>query len=455
MLQLIHKHLHNRPGTIRSKVISLAGPSLIEMFLVTFVTMADMIMVGRLGTWAIAAVGLTNQPLFFALAIFLAINVGTTALVARSYGGGDLKTARDVAKQSLVVTLILGIIVAIIGVLAAEIVLTFMGAESEVITLGRIYFQIIFLGIVFTSLSMSAAAVLRGLGDTKTPMYINVMANILNVFLNYVLIYGKFGFPELGIMGAGIATTISRAASTLLFSYVLYNPTMSILYFTFKESYKLDFGIIKRIYKISNSAALEQFFLRGGQVIFSMVIAGLGTDIFAAHQIAMNIVALSFMPGQAFSMAAATLVGQCLGSGDCDGAEECGNEAKTLGIFVGGLTAFIFFIFGPQLASLYSDSPGVVLLAAQCLRIYALAQPAQSTQFILSGGLRGAGDTKYPLYSTALGIWFGRVLFSLFFINVLGMGLIGAWIALSIDQIGRSFFISKRFKKGAWKALTV
>lgn len=454
-MEILPKYLSCKTNEIRSKVIQLAGPSLIEMFLVTFVTMADMIMVGRLGTWAITSVGLTNQPLFFALAIFFAINVGTTALVARSFGSGDFVTAKEAAKQSLMATLVLGIVVSTIGYFLAPHILMFMGAERDVILRGTIYFQIIIIGLVFTSLSMSAAAILRGIGDTKKPMYINAFANIINVVFNYLLIYGKFGFPELGLMGAGIATTFSRMISTALFGIILYSPNRIQIPLYIKDTYRFDFHILSRIYKISKSSALEQFCLRGGQVVFSKIIAGLGTDTFAAHQIAMNIVALSFMPGQAFAMAAATLVGQNLGAKNYEGAEKCGMEAKNLGLIVAGVMAAVFFVFGPFLSSLYTDKPEVIVLSTLCLRIYAFAQPAQSTQFILAGGLRGAGDTKWPLISTATGIWIGRVLLSYLFMHTLGMGLAGAWLGLSLDQIGRSYFITYRYKLGSWKAITV
>jgi len=167
------------------------------------------------------------------------------------------------------------------------------------------------------------------------------------------------------------------------------------------------------------------------------------------------VLSLSFMPGQAFGMSATTLVGQSLGAKDPALAERCGYEARRLGMFVAALMSGVFFFLGPQIASLYTNDPEVIRQTALSLKIIALVQPMQSTQFILAGGLRGAGDTRWPLYSTFLGIWVGRVLLATLFVQVLGFGLWGAWLAMAMDQVGRSIFISYRFRLGRWKEIKV
>lgn len=439
---------------LTDKVATLAGPALVEMMLVSLVSMADMIMVGRLGPAAIASVGLTNQPMFFALAIFMALNVGTTAIVARAIGARDEKSACDAARQTFMITCLLGIAVSAIAFCSAPYILRFMNAEDDVLRVGVWYFKIVGLGLFFNTLAMAAGAVLRGAGDTKTPMKINMVANVINVVGNYALIYGKFGMPRLEVSGAALATTFSRFVAFVMFAVIIFGGKR-IVKLNLRDRWIFDFAIIQRIFRIGTNAALEQFVLRGGQVAFARVVATLGTTTFAAHQIALNVLSLSFMPGQAFGMSATTLVGQSLGAKDPDLAERCGYEARRLGMFVAGFMAFLFFFFGPQIASLYSTDPEVIRRAAMALKIIALVQPAQSTQFILAGGLRGAGDTKWPLYSTFLGIWVGRVLLSTLFISVLGFGLLGAWVAMAVDQLGRSAFISHRFKHGRWKEIRV
>ena len=439
---------------LTKKVFNLAGPSLAEMMLVSLVSMADMIMVGSLGPSAIASVGLTNQPMFFALAIFMALNVGTTAIVARSIGAGDVKGANDAARQTFMITVILGLAASALAYFSAPYVLRFMNAQEDVLQIGIPYFQVVGLGLLFNTLSMSAGAVLRGSGDTKSPMYINILANVINIAGNYTLIFGHFGMPRLGVTGAGLATTFSRFVAMLLFFFLIYSGKR-VVKLTLRDNYRFNWPLIQRISKIGSNAAIEQLVMRGGQIAFARVVAGLGTTTFAAHQIALNVLSLSFMPGQAFGMSATTLVGQSLGAKDPTLAERCGYEARRLGMIVASFMGLVFFFGGGWIASLYTSDPEVIKYSALALKIIALVQPAQSTQFILAGGLRGAGDTRWPMYSTIMGVWVGRVLLSILFVTYMGFGLVGAWAAMAIDQLGRSMFISYRFKTGHWKKIKV
>lgn len=451
------------PGTaeiasdLRRRVIALSGPALVEMFLMSLIGMADMIMVGRMGSQgpaAIAAVGLTNQPMFFIQAAFMALNVGATAIVARSIGARDRATACNATRQTLIVTIVMGLMTSLLGILISHSVIVLMGAEEEVIPLGTLYMQIVSAGMIFATITMAISAALRGAGDTKTPMKVNVTANIVNVIGNYLLIYGNFGFPRLGIAGAAIATSFSRFVACIMVLRVIYSGHF-ILHLSLKDSYRPDFPLIKRILRVGVPAAIEQFILRGGQLVFVRVVSSFGTVVFAAHQIGMNIQSLSFTPGQAFSIAATTLVGQGLGAKKTALAEKGAMEARRLGMIVSGCTALMFIFFSRQIASLYTSDPAVISRSAMVLKILALVQPAQSTQFILAGGLRGAGDTKWPLYSTFIGIWVVRVALGYFFAVVLNLELLGAWMAMAMDQLARAAIIYARFKAGKWKRVAV
>ncbi len=439
---------------IRARVLGLAGPALVEMFLVSFVSMADMMMVGRVGPAAVTSVGLTNQPMMFFQAVFMALNVGTTALVARSIGAGDHRLTNEAARQTLIFTTILGLLMSAVAYLGAGWVMRFMGAEQDVIEIGVPYFQAMGLGLIFNTLSMAAAAALRGAGDTKSPMTVNITSNVLNLIGCYTLIYGHFGAPALGVLGAGISTTLSRAVGTVLFLYLMFSGGRGI-HIGLRDKYRIDWSIMRRIFAVGFPTGIEQVILRGGQVTFARVVAGLGTVGFAAHQIGMNILNLTFMPGQAFAIAATALVGQNLGAGDPEGAEKCAAEARRIGLLVAGSMAVMLFFFGRYLAWMYTNDATVMASTALVLKIYALCQPAQSTAFILAGALRGAGDTKWPLYATAGGVWFLRVALAALFINVFDWGLVGAWLGMAGDQLGRTAVISSRFKSGRWKLARV
>ena len=438
----------------RKVVWRLAAPTLAEMLLVSLVGMADMIQVGRLGAAAITSVGLTNQPVMLLQSVFQALNVGTTAMVARFIGMGKSKEASDTLKQTFYVTILLGLIVSLFAGSFGSLILKFMGAEPDVIAIGTPYFRVVGFGFIFNAIAMAIASALRGAGDTRTPMTVNLVANLINITGNAILIWGLFGFPRWGVFGAGVATTFSRFVSAAWF-FIIAVKGEKRLHLNLKERYKPDRQILGRIYQIGLPAAMEQMVLRTGQVMFAKVVSSLGTITFAAHQVAMNILSLTFMPGQAFATSATTLVGQYLGAKRPDDAERCANTSRNMAMVIGIVMAFVFLFFGKYIAWLYTGDMAVVLVSALVLKIYAFAQPAQSTQFVLAGGLRGAGDTTYPLYSTAAGMWIGRVLLGWFFVNVVHMGLAGAWLGMAIDQFLRAILIYLRFRAGRWKHIKV
>jgi len=435
-------------------VWSLATPTLVEMFLVSLTGMVDMIQVGRLGAAAITSVGLTNQPMMLLQAIFQALNVGTTALVARFIGMGRPKDASDTLRQTFYVTILLGIIVSLFAGLFAPFILKFMGAEPDVVAVGTPYFQVVGYGFICTAIAMSIASALRGAGDTKTPMTVNLVANVVNIVWNAILIWGLFGFPRWGVFGAGVATTFSRLVAAVWFVAIAVKGEKS-LRLDFSERWKPNKEILGRVFYVGAPAALEQLLLRSGQLVFAKIVSSLGTVTYAAHQVAMNILNLTVMPGQAFATSATTLVGQYLGAKRPDDAERCANTSRNVGLTIAVATAVVFLFLGKYIAWLYTNDMSVVLVSALMLRIYAFAQPAQSTQFVLAGGLRGAGDTMYPLYSTTLGIWVGRVVLGLIFVKVLHWGLAGAWIAIVLDQCTRGILIYLRFQTGKWKEIRI
>ena len=440
---------------VRKTVWVLAAPTLTEMVLVSLTGIADMIQVGRVGAAAITSVGLTNQPMMLLQSVFQALNVGTTALVARFIGMGRSEDASKTLKQTFAVTLLLGLIVSCFAGFAAPYILKFMGAEPNVIEVGTPYFQVVGFGFIFNAISMALASALRGAGDTRTPMTVNLWANLVNITFNYILIWGKFGFPRWGVFGAGVATTLSRAVAAVWFIFIAIKGDRTIR-LDMAERYKPDFDILRRVFRVGFPAALEQLVLRSGQVVFAKVVASLGTVMFAAHQVGMNVLSLSFMPGQAFATASTTLVGQYLGAERPDDAEQCANTTRNMGLAVGVMMALVFAFLGKYITKLYSpEDMEVVLVSALLLRIYAVAQPAQSTQFILAGGLRGAGDTKFPLYTTAAGMWIGRVILGWYLVNIAKMGLPGAWLGMCIDQVIRGVLVYWRFKAGKWKHMKV
>ncbi|NLC52682.1 MAG: MATE family efflux transporter [Firmicutes bacterium] len=433
------------------EILVITLPAFIELVMSTLFGMVDMVMVGRLGPAAITAVGLTHQPFMLLLSIFAAVNIGTTTLVAWQIGARKPAEAQNVTRQTLLISLGLGTLISGIGVLLAPTIVRFMGAGSDAFADATTYFQIVAAGLVFQVLNMGITAALRGAGETRIPMLYNVGSNFINVLGNYVLIYGKLGFPRWGVTGAAVSTTLSRLLGCLAGLYVLYCSQHSILRLKLKDDYRLHRPTVQRIFAIGLPAALEQFILHSGLMLFARTVSTLGTLKFAAHQIGLNISGLSFAPSMAFGVASTTLVGQSLGAEKEEQAESYARIVHKIALVVAILNALLFILFSYPMARMYTSDPAVAAAAGMVLKILALALPGQSTQFSLAGALRGAGDTMYPLYASAVGIWLFRVVVAYIFVRIFHWGLVGAWVAFVMDQYTRSTVLYFRFRSGKWK----
>lgn len=438
----------------KKTIFKLAWPVIAERSLMTFTKIIDMMMVGRIGAAAISAIGLSLQPLLLVEALGASVSVGTTALVARFIGAREEKKSGKVLQQSLLIASVISIFVLGIYYGFAKNIITMMGAKGEVIELGTLYLKILVPGMYFMFLSFMVFAALRGAGDTRTPMKINILVNILNVIGNYTLIFGHFGAPELGFKGAAIATSFSRGLGGILVIIHVFRKT-SVITVLKKNFFSLDFELIKRILNVGMPAAMEQFVMRIAQIFYVRLVAGLGTIAYAAHQVAVNAEALSYMPGFGMAVAATTLVGQNLGAKQPDQAEESTIESWKIGSMIMGAMALLFLIFPEFLMKLYTDNPEIIRLGARNLRIVAFAQIPMGTQFIFAGALRGAGDTRSVFYSTAISSWVGRLGMAFIFINILGWGLVGAWLAMVIDWLMRGGYVFWRFRSGKWKNIEV
>lgn len=445
---------HSNHIKMRREVIAITWPAFTELVMSTLFGMVDMVMVGQLSAAAITSVGLTNQPFMLLLSIFAAVNVGGTTLVAWHIGAGNAEKANAVTRQILIINMVLGIVMTVFGVLTAKYIVMFMGAQADTIRDATTYFQIVSAGLGFQAVTMGVTASLRGAGETKIPMLYNIGSNLLNVFGNYVLIYGKLGFPKLGVAGAAISTTFSRAVVCVVALCIVYVSNFSVISLRQRKSrYRFDWGIVKKVFSIGLPAAFEQFVIHGGLILFARTVSSLGTLGYAAHQIGLNINGLSFAPSMAFGVAATTLVGQSLGADDEEKAQKYADMVHRIAVLVASSVGFMLILFSHPIARLYTKDVAVAAMAGTVLKIMSLAQPSMSTQLSLAGALRGAGDTMYPLYASIFGIWIFRVFVAYLFVNIFKWGLIGAWIALVLDQTTRAIIVYTRFRSGKWKQM--
>lgn len=458
-------------NNLTRSTFKLALPAIGEMMMQTLLGFADMAMVGSLGAAAIASIGLSDMPMMTAMSVFAAVSVGTTALVARAIGAKKQDEANSVAKQSLIISFIMALVFTSLAFSLAKPIIVLMGAEKDVIPLSVRYFKTVSLGLPFMIIAMIMSGVLRGSGDTKTPMIINGCSNIINIVGNFFMIFEsrvvEFTVPILnkhlsvfipgagmGVAGAAISTTIARSIAGIIILIILFS-NRGVVKINIKEKLKIDFEVINRIFKVGIPAAIEQFTMRMGQLVFARIISSLGTVMFAAHRITIIAESISFMPGFGFALAATTLVGQYLGAEKPDLSEKSGFVAVKMAAIIMSAFGLIFFIWPDAFLKIFTKDKEILDNARWCLRIVALSQPFLAAAMGFAGGLRGAGDTKNVLIVTLIGIWGIRVTLAAIFVLVFDWGLIGAWIAMSIDLVIRGILYFFRFKNGSWKKLRI
>jgi putative MATE family efflux protein len=286
----------------------------------------------------------------------------------------------------------------------------------------------------------------------KTPLYVMSGVNLVNLLFAWLLVTGVGPFPALGVLGAGYAAAIARVAGGVVSFAVLAHPR-SAVGFNLRTLFRMDFPVLRDILHIGIPAAMEQLIHQGSQILYTVFIAGMGTASIAANSVAMSIQSLSFMPGFAFGLAATALVGQNLGAGNADRAERSGYESLRLSLYAAAIATALFLILPSPLARLYSTDPEVITLTANCLRITAVSQLALAVAQVLAGALRGAGDTKWVMYITAIGNWGVRLVGAWVLGVYLGWGLIGVWVAMAIDQLLRGGLTVLRYRSGNWKHL--
>lgn len=444
------------PGGVTGRAIyrdifQIAMPAGVELALSSLVSMVDLIMVGSLGTGAITAVGLTTQPKFMLMTMVMAMNVGATALVAQARGASNQELARSLARQALLLNLGLSLLLSVVGFLLSRPLVRFMGAsDPKILADATAYLQIQMASFVFFAISSTATALLRGIGNSRTAMYYNSVANLVNIVLNYLLIHGRAGFPRMEVAGASLATAISQIAACILAICFLLRRSC-YLHISVRDDFRPSRQQISQIAAIGLPAALEQFMMRIGTLIFSRAVASLGTLEFAAHQICMNIQSLTMMNGQVFSVSATSLMGQSLGKKRPDMAQAYTTRCKRAGMTVAVSLGILFILFAAPLAGLYTDDAACIRLCVRILWIVAFIQPFQSSQFIISGALRGAGDTGFVARLTFFTVMLLRPGLALLAIRRFHLGLPGAWFAITADQILRSILIAYRYRSGKWK----
>jgi len=431
---------------------ALAWPAIATFGLESLVGLVDMLMVGRLGPFAVAGVGVGTQIFNGVAVVMIAVGTGTVALVARHVGAGERAHAEAVLVQSLYIAGLFSLSVALpVAYFAADLVRAF-GVEPRVVEQGTSFVRSIMVAVPFAAMFTVIGSALRGAGDTRTPLFLGALVNVVNIAGNYVLIFGKLGFPALGVRGSGLASALAFAVGVVLAVLFLLRPGVALELRHAPLAPRL--ALARRILSVGSPTAAEQLLMQVGFMLYLGIAARYGTSAIAAYFIGVRILAMSFLPGFGFGVAASTLVGQRLGARQPAEAERSGWEANRLAIASLSVAGVIIFLAARSIAGVFIDDAEVIEDAVSFIRILAVAQPLMAADSTLGGALRGAGDTRFPLLAVIVGFYGARLGFA-WGAAWLQLGLGWVWFALVGDYIARAGLKAYRFRSGKWKKIEV
>ena len=440
-------------GSIGRVTVLLAIPMILEMAMESVFAIVDIFFVARLGTAAVATVGLTEAVITLLYAVAIGLSMGATAMVARRIGEQDPQAAAVAAGQVIWLGLLVSVLVGLIGLFFARDILQLMGAEATVITTGEHYTRLMF-GAGFTIVFLFLInAVFRGAGDATIAMRALWLANGINIVLDPCLIYGLGPFPELGVTGAAVATNIGRSIGVLYGLYFLLGPQGRLQLHW--QQMALRPAIVGSLVRISGGG-IAQFLIATASWVFLMqIMAGFGSQAVAGYTIAVRIVMFSILPAWGLSNAAATLMGQNLGAGLPQRAEQTTWKIAQYNAGYMALVAAVMLLFTRPIVSLFADDPQVLAHAMTCLRIFAYGYVVWGFGMVVIQAFNGAGDTMTPTYINLLCFWMVQVPLAYSLALPLGLGPVGVfWAVFTADVLSCVAGVLV-FRRGSWQSRTV
>ncbi|GHU72913.1 MATE family efflux transporter [Clostridia bacterium] len=436
----------------------IAIPSVVEMVFMSLIGSVDVIMISPLGYQAIAAVGLVNQPRMLILSLFFALDIGVTAIVARRKGEDLPGDANQTLRNALVIIIGLSVVIVTLALSFSRQLMQLAGAESDTINQANEYFRILVYFLPINALTMCINAAQRGVGNTRTTMIVNIAANVVNIFFNFLFIY-KFGW---GVAGDAWATGLGFVVGFVLCIVSLFGKRFSDMFLklSIRDNWRLKKETVLSIFRVGGNAMIEQVALRVGFFTYAIIVAKLGTEAFAAHQVGMQYLNLSFNFGDGIGVAGTALVGQMLGQNRPDLSTIYGKCSQRLALCVALVMCSMMVIFRYPLAAIFIN-PNVPAnavafpLAAGILIMVALFQPFQTSSVVISGCLRGAGDNLHVALVMIICVVGIRPTLAALAIFGFHLGLVGAWSASLVDMIIRLTLMYKRFNSGKWQVIKV
>jgi len=421
--------------------------------LVGFVTR---VIISELGEKAFNSVNIGMMVFFLIITIVAAIGVGTTALVAQSWGTGDKRRAGEVMQQSLIYGAFLSLAIAILGIIFRKGLFTLLGIEAETAEMGARFLFWMFIGVPLLTPGFFFASALRGAGDTKTPMVAGVLTGFLTLILSYGLILGKLGMPNLGVVGAALATTLSFFCFTLILAGLI--VTNKAVLKLPVNGWRPNHALALSIFKIGIPSATEWILIQLGLIVYIAVITAYGEAALAGFLAGLAVLSLAQTITFGFGAAATILVGQAIGAKDFTLAESVFRRSAVLSVdFLGGISVLLALVATPAVLSVVFNelSSESIIQARHFILLLAVAMPLMGVSFTIAGGLRGGGDTVWPLISSAIGMYGGRIVFALGVYHLFHPPVLIIWCSMFPDLILRIAILLVRLKSGKWKSIEV
>lgn len=424
-------------------IFTLAWPTMLEQLMQTAVQYIDTAMVGSLGTEATAAVGATTTVNWLISSSISALGVGFLAFISQALGAKDRDLALRASSQSVLAVLVSGIFFTVITLALSPAVPALMQVDSSIRDMTAKYFFIIYTPMLPRAASIIFGAILRGAGDSKTPMRVGVIVNIVNVILNFILIYPTreytlFGRSftlygaDMGVSGAGTASAVAFTVGGILITLALWrHKEISPRH----KSIKPDKTVLKPCLKVALPNMLQRFGTSLGYVVFASMINSLGEVSTAAHTIANTVESAFYIPGYGMQAAAATLMGNAYGAKDSRRAKDLSRLLIFVEVSLMILSGGLLFIFARNMMCLFSDNEQVISLGVTVLRMVALSEPFYGVSLIIEGMLQGIGNTKTPFKFNIAGMWGIRIVGTFICTQLLSMGLVSAWVCMIVHNL--------------------
>ncbi|OIO73173.1 MAG: hypothetical protein AUJ85_08880 [Elusimicrobia bacterium CG1_02_37_114] len=435
--------------SVPKSIMSVALPVIAGGILNTSLELVDAIFVGKLGSSALAGVAMAGMVVFFLISFIAGLSVGTVALVSRAFGARDFDKANRVAVQSFLAGIILAALLGISGFFLSENILKFLGSSGEVLSIGSIYLKILFAGIFTMFLMFIGQSIFQGTGDTLTPMKIGVLSAVLNIILDPIMIFGLFGFPRLEAPGAALATVVSRGVGGIIMLTVLLRGRHSI-HINLKKL-KFDFDILKRIFLIGFPGSAQMLLRSFSGIVLIKIAALFGTAAIAVYGLGGRLFHLFLLPGFGFGAAASTMVGQNLGAGKPDRANESAWTSSRYYLIYLIVLGTIVFAFSEKIVTVFNNEPEIIRLGAEYFRYIAVGSLFLSIGVVLSNALQGAGDTIYPMIITGVSLYVVQIPVAYLLAGVLGWKETGIWVVLPIGSIVNASMMAYWFMQKKWQ----